>query len=234
MANQFPFPISLAVWGHILGGALALVCFTIPLFSRKGGKLHSRAGWVYAGAMIVVAFSAFLITPWRYFIDSNGTDKSRDFAFFLFFIALFSLTSLQQGIFVFRFKKRIGKVISFGSLGLPILLVVVSALTLTKGVVSQNWLFIIFAVLAGRTALKQIKYWRNPPAHSKNWWFFHLENMFTCCIATVTAFAVTAIPRIFPSAQFDSVWVWLAPSFILVPWMVWFMKKYEFQFGLRK
>ncbi|MBC7456767.1 MAG: DUF2306 domain-containing protein [Bdellovibrionaceae bacterium] len=232
MANNFPFPLSLAIWAHILAGSLALFCFTIPLFTRKGGKIHARSGWVYAGAMVVVALSAFLITPWRYFVDPEGTDRTRAFAFFLFFIALFSLTSLQQGIFVFRFKKRVGAVVSIGSIGFPVLLILVSALTLIKGLASQNGLFVLFALLAGRTAIKQINYWRNPPLQSKDWWFFHLENMFTCCIATVTAFAVTALPRIFPQAHFDSIWVWLAPTFILVPWMIWFTRKYELQFGL--
>jgi len=234
MANYFPFPISLAIWGHILGGALALLCLTIPLFTRKGGKIHTRSGWVYAGAMIVVAISAFFITPWRYFVDPDGTDKSRAFAFFLFFIALFSFTALQQGLIVFRFKKRVGAVLSLGCMGFPALLILVSVFTLIKGLASQSWLFVVFALLAGRTAMKQVNYWRNPPLHSKDWWFFHLENMFTCCIATATAFVVTALPRIFPQTHFDSIWVWLAPTVILVPWMAWFTRKYELQFGLRK
>lgn len=234
MFNQFPFPLSLAMWGHVLGGALALACFTIPLFSRKGGRLHARSGWIYAGAMILVAMSAFIITPWRYFIDPSGTDSSRAFSFFLFFIALFSLTSLQQGIVVFRYKNRPGKVLSIGSLGMPLVLAVFSILMLVMGLTSRNWLFVIFSSLAGRTAMKQIKYWQNPPTHSKDWWFFHLENMFICCIATVTAFAVTAIPRLFPSTNLSSVWIWLAPTIIMVPWMTWFTRKYETQFGLRK
>ncbi|NDG85668.1 MAG: hypothetical protein EBX52_11625 [Proteobacteria bacterium] len=233
MSHSLPFPLSFALWGHIAGGSLALLCFTIPLFTRKGGKLHNRSGWVYSSGMIAVAFSAFLITPWRYFVDPNGTDQSRSFAYFLFFIALFSLTSLQQGIFVFRHKRPTGAVISPGSLGLPVALAGMCALTLVKGVATGKWLFISFALLAGRTVMKQIRYWRNPPVHSKDWWFFHLENMFVCCIATVTAFMVTAVPRIFPAAHYDSIGVWLSPTFVLLPWMFWFIKKYERQFGLR-
>jgi hypothetical protein len=234
MINQFPFPLSLAIWGHILGGTLALICFTIPLFSRKGGKLHSRSGWFYAGAMILVVMSTFIITPWRYFFDSSVTDNSRSFAFFLFFIALFSLACLQQGIIVFRFKNRLSKVSSIGSIGLPLILSVFSILMLAMGLTSRNWLFVIFSLLAGRTAIKQIKYWLNPPAHSKDWWFFHLENMFICCIATVTAFTVTAVPRLFPSMNLESIWIWLPPTIVMVPWMIWFTRKYEIQFRLRK
>jgi hypothetical protein len=234
MSSTFPFPLSIAIWSHVLGGTLALICFSIPLVSHKGGKLHSRSGWIYTVAMSVVALSAFAITPWRMFGDPSRTENSREFAYFLFFIALFSVTSLQQGIFVFRFQKRTGAVHSLGALVLPTCLLLMSVVTLFRGAVLQNWLFLVFGVLAGSRALKQVRYWKEPPVHSKDWWFFHLENMFTCCIATVTAFVVTAVPRLMPSASTNSLWMWLAPNLALVPWMVWFIRKYELKFGLRK
>lgn len=234
MTSDFPFPISLAVWAHVIGGTAALATFVIPILSRKGGKLHVRTGWVYAIGMLMVVVSAFIITPWRYFIDPERTQESQGFAFFLFFIALFALTALQQGIYIFRHKKRDGRVVSIGSLGLPVLLLFIAFLILVKGFGSQNWLFVIFALIAGRTAVMKIKYWLSQPAHPREWWFFHLESMFTCCIATITAFTVTAVPRLIPGIPIDSVWVWLTPTFVLVPWMLWFRFRYERQFGLKK
>lgn len=233
MTNSFPFPLSLAVWGHVIGGSLALLTFLIPLLSKKGGKVHAYSGWAYSAGMIIVAISAFLITPWRFFFDENGTNDTRNFAIFLFFIAVFSLASLQQGLYVFRFKKRIAKTMTFGSLGLPAILMFISLLILVKGSISQNWLFVIFGILAGATAAKHLRFWLTQQSHPKDWWFFHLENMFTCCIATVTAFMVTAVPRLYPSIRFDSIWVWLAPTFVLVPWMIWFKIKYQKQFGMK-
>src|SRR3954471_15125068 len=49
---------------HIACGTLALGILLLPLVSKKGGKLHVRAGWIYSLAMSAVACSAFLITPW--------------------------------------------------------------------------------------------------------------------------------------------------------------------------
>lgn len=231
MFNQFPFPLSLVFGLHILAGVLALAFFTLPLFSKKGGKVHVRTGWTYAVAMLVVSLSTFLIAPWRYSFDPRATDASRASAFFLFFIAVFSLTALQQGLFVFNYKKRVGKISSWASLGLPIVLINFSALTMAYGLATKNWLFVAFAAIAGRTAFKQVKYWNSSPVHKQHWWFFHLENMFTCCIATVTAFMVTAVPRLYPGM--NSIWVWLAPTFIMVPWMTWFSRRYERKFAGR-
>ena len=50
------------------------------------------------------------------------------------------------------------------------------------------------------------------------------------CIATVTAFLVTAAPRLFPDAGLNSMWVWLLPTIVIVPWQIYFIRKYEKQF----
>ncbi len=144
------------------------------------------------------------------------------------------MAALQQGVVVLRYKQRKRPILVLPSLVLPVLLFIASILIFLFGVSTQGWLFVIFAVIAGRTSIRQFMFWRKSSSHSRDWWFFHIENMFTCCIATITAFAVTAVPRLFPSLDLDSIWVWLAPTFIMVPWMLWFIRKYEKQFGLKK
>ncbi|WP_319005470.1 DUF2306 domain-containing protein [Metabacillus litoralis] len=44
---------------HIIGGFVALFVFWVPIITKKGGKLHTRFGWLYIYGMIVVAISAF-------------------------------------------------------------------------------------------------------------------------------------------------------------------------------
>jgi len=228
---HLPNLLSWTVWGHVLGGSVALATFLIPLASKKGGVFHVKSGWIYLIAMIVVTLSAFLVTPWRYFFDPSRTESTQGFAAFLFFIAFFSLTSLQQGIIVFKHKIR-STVSTFSTLGLPIGLMIIAALMLLYGLSLQKWLFVIFGILAFRTGREQFQFWKNPQKHKMDWWFFHLENMFTCCIATITAFAVTAIPRLFPNSALDSIWIWLLPTLVMVPWQIYFIRKYEKQFGL--
>jgi len=163
--NSYPFPISLAVLAHIIGGTIALALFTVPLLSKKGGRTHVKSGWIYVVGMMIVSLSALTITPWRFFFDPSRTDASRSFAFFLFFIAIFSLTSLQQGIVVFKYKKRASCVKETRTLLLPALLFLISAFTAVYGVATRKWLFLAFGLLASRTAYRQILYWRNSPKH---------------------------------------------------------------------
>lgn len=230
MNIELPFPLSWFLAAHILGGAIALATFALPLFSAKGGKTHVRTGWVYSAAMFTVAVTTFVITPWRYFFDSNGTEKTKLFSVFLFFIAVLSLATLQQGLYVLKQKKREKPNKTLKARGLPVALLVVAVAIVVMGAILQKILFVIFGVIGIRTAQKQITFWTQGTSSPYSWWFYHLENMFTCCIGTVTAFVVTAVPRIYP--QFDSVYVWIAPTVIMTPWMIWFIRKYQRKFSL--
>ena len=46
-------------WIHIVAGTIAVIVFWIPAAASKGGRLHIRAGWVYAACMAMVVFTAF-------------------------------------------------------------------------------------------------------------------------------------------------------------------------------
>lgn len=48
-------PIRWLFLGHALAGAVALVVLLIPLFSKKGSRLHVLSGWGYVGAMIFIS-----------------------------------------------------------------------------------------------------------------------------------------------------------------------------------
>ncbi len=46
---------------HITGGTIALLSGPVPMLSRKGSRLHRRAGDLYAVAMTATAASALLL-----------------------------------------------------------------------------------------------------------------------------------------------------------------------------
>jgi hypothetical protein len=79
-----------------------------------------------------------------------------------------------------------------------------------------NALLTYFPILAIVTGIKELQYWLNPTNHKMHWWFGHMNSMFTACIATVTAFVVTAVPRLL-GADGQNIFLWLAPAAILVP-----------------
>jgi uncharacterized membrane protein len=179
---------------HIICGAVALCVFMIPLLSKKGGKLHIKMGWLYTYAMVFVGLSAFIITPWRAFFDEARTTSSVGSSAFLFFISAFTLSALWSGLRVLKFKKRESANTELAQVAPPIGLIVLGIATQILGYFLQYPLLIIFPFLSHFVAKDQLKYWLSSPKEKMHWWYFHMNGMFTACIATVTAFLVTAIP----------------------------------------
>jgi len=118
---------------HALCGVVALGVLLIPLFSKKGGRLHIRAGWVYIYAMIIVCFSAFIITPWRVLFDEQRTIRTQGFSVFLFFIAVFTLSALYFGVISLRFKQRDKPSKALGHIAPPIMLIAFGIITQVIG-----------------------------------------------------------------------------------------------------
>jgi len=234
LSSPVTFPLKFAIYAHVIGGTVALLTFLIPLLSKKGGKAHVRFGWVYIVGMLSVVMGAFIITPWRIFLDPSGTKESREFALFLMFLALFALNSIQQGMIVLKYKIRNDVFVAPKMVLIPILLFVFSILMWATGALVAKDLFSIFAVIGIVTSIKHFRFWMNPQKHPKDWFIYHLKNMMAACIATVTAFLVTAMPRLMPAFKFDSIWIWILPTIVMVPWMYWFVYKYEKKFGINQ
>ena len=50
---------------HIAGGLCALPAGTVAIASRKGGRLHARAGTLFFGSMLVLGLTAAILEPFR-------------------------------------------------------------------------------------------------------------------------------------------------------------------------
>src|SRR6185436_8830932 len=99
------------------------------------------------------------------------------------------------------------------------------------GIKLGNTLLIIFPILALLTAKNQLSYWLTTPKSKRHWWYAHLSGMCTACIATVTAFLVTALPRIWPNSYTESPVLWIAPGILGGFLMKRAIAKYQKQFG---
>lgn len=216
---------------HALGGAIALAILLVPLLARKGGKLHTRAGLIYSYAMIFVGISALIITPWRVFLDPARTSSSAAFAAFLFFIAVFTLCALWYGIVVLKFKSRKGPSRALAHVAPPITLIVLAIATQLIGITIGNGLLIAFPFLGLVTARGQLRYWLGTPQTKMHWWYEHMSGMFTACIATITAFLVTAVPRLWPDPIAQSPILWIAPGLVLGTLLNRWTASYRVKFG---
>ena len=200
---------------HALAGAFALAVFLIPLLSKKGSRLHVRTGWAYTVAMVIVGVSSFILTPWRVFFDPERNANSITFSIFLGFIAIFTLTSLSYGLTTLKAKARKAPSRLLLHVGPPMATLAAGIATQIIGWKYGNVLLLAFPLLAHATAIKQLKYWNSPPQEKMHWWYAHMDGMFIACIATITAFLVTAVPRIWPGPFARSPILWIAPGVIL-------------------
>jgi uncharacterized membrane protein len=227
-------PIRWLFLAHALVGSVALLFFLVPLLSRKGSSLHVRSGWIYTFAMVAVAVSAFVITPWRALLDPARTAGSERFAVFLFFIGVFTLSELWFGLSALGRKKRLGPTRDFILIGPPVFLIALGLLVQILGLLNGFLLLILFPILTHFSGWDQLTYWLKAPATKMHWWYAHMRGMISACAATVTAFLVTAVPRIWPIPITRSPVLWIAPGLVFGLILRRWTQEYETEFGDRK
>lgn len=210
---------------HIAAGSLALASMWVPMFARKGGVLHRRAGWVFVAAMAIVAISAVILAGGRLFLDSRPEAKSA--GVFLLYIALLTSTAVSSGVRVLRAKKRTAPHRNPWDLGLPALLVVGSAGIAAFAISTGQVLFGAFSLIGVASGVSNLRYWLKPPTSRMHWWFAHMNGMLGGCVAAITAFAVVnagnlGVPQLV---------AWLAPSVIgsigTAAWTRYYQRRFD-------
>jgi uncharacterized membrane protein len=224
-------PIRWLFLAHALCGAVALLIFLIPLFSKKGGKLHVWTGWIYISAMTFVSLSTFVLSPWRIFFDPERSPASIAFSIFLFYIAIFTLTAIWFGLSVLKEKKRIVKSRRLLHIGPPLFMLVFGFAVQGIGLKYNNTLLMAFPFIGHVVARSQLKYWLQKPEGKMHWWYAHMRGMFTSCIATITAFLVTALPRLIPQPWTHSAVLWMTPGLVLGVVLARWISNYRIKFG---
>lgn len=213
-------------WLHIIAGFLALFTFWVPIVTKKGRKAHRRAGWVYVYAMIVVSVSAFYMGVYRVFFDPDKSPESAAFAWFLIFIAVLSAASAWYGIRVLRFKRRTEQHHMIVDYVFPVLLLVSGIGISVYGFVIDFALLKYFPILGVFLGSTHLIYWLNRPKLNMHWVMEHLAGMLSCCISTITAFAVFGAPRLL-NIDSVSIIVWLLPTMLIVPLLIAFSNYYK-------
>jgi uncharacterized membrane protein len=216
---------------HIAGGSAALLSMMIPIVTRKGGRAHRRAGWIFVAGMALVSVTALILSAWRFFFDEQP--GVRTFALFLFYIAILTAAGVSTGIRVLRVRHRSSGPNgqprpSAWDLGLSALLFATSIGMAAYGVVAQLPLLAAFSLVGIVSSSSQLAYWLRTPKHRMHWWFEHMGSMLGSSIAATTAFLVVNADR-FGAAQ-DSLVVWLAPTIVGTPliagWTAYYRRKF--------
>lgn len=195
---------------HIAAGAVALLVFWVPLVTKKGGRTHRRAGWVYVAAAATLATTGFLLCiP----LVSGGSPLRWRAGIFLAYVSVVAGASALFGVRALRTKGRAG--VSRGAIDLapPLLLVVGGVALAAFGIWQSRVLFVLFAALGVVIGVRYLLFWLTPPAHDREWFLAHMNGMGTSCITTVTAFVVVNARR-FGMRPFDLA-LWAGPIAVL-------------------
>lgn len=193
---------------HIVSGALALLSFLVPAVVRKGSPLHRRVGWVYAGAMGVVAATGATLCV-LHLLRGDPVAPS----VFLLYVAWMSVTSLWAGLRALRSKARRAPGGSALDLAVPAVLAAaglgIGAWGLTTGAVVHA----VFGAIGAWIGISHVRYWRTAPTDGRHWYDAHAANLIGAGIATFTAFAVVNAAHLGLPGTF----AWLLPTVVGVP-----------------
>jgi uncharacterized membrane protein len=219
--------LSLVLYLHIAAGFTALVTGLIPMFSKKGGKVHILWGKVYFWAMFVVALTALL----RFKMKLN--------LIFLAGIAIFSFYNTFTGVRLTQRKDVIKpSFLDYFANTLAILSAFVMLYFAYYAFKIENTfysvLFSIFGIFVFVLSFEDLRIFRgkkmidntDKPVPVRYWFQNHISRMGGSYIATVTAFLVVNNPPFIPGLV-----AWLAPGaiggFIISRVRASYHKKYE-------
>lgn len=196
---------------HIATGVTALLVGLIPMFSKKGSRLHNRAGLIYVYCMITVALTALLLCVLQSF---------KMMRLFLAGIAVFSFYLSMTGWRATKQKKAGPTIFDKGLTFLTLLVSLAMIgfggyLLVLNGPLFLPVVFSFFGLLTLTFAGRDIQF-MNRPTEKMHWFFQHFTRMGGSYIATFTAALVTNLARILPAnaPEWADTLGWIAPSII--------------------
>lgn len=224
------------LYTHIGIGFLGLFAFWVPVFARKGSKLHMRAGTVFVWSGYVVAVTALVSSAWAllapvHFLSTRGISEAAaareaeriEFLFaILFFLALGVLVGLRMGVRLVRTKQHPeqfstpalkGLYLSYGVTGAALFGYGVWHLV-TEGVSGGYVLCAVLGAIGAIETRGAMRFFANPRPTPMAWWYMHMESMIGCGVGFHTAFLIFGLGRLISS---DALPEWFLLVAIFLP-----------------
>lgn len=223
---------------HIIGGFIGLALFWIPIFSKKGSKVHRQMGKYWTWLARVVVGSAFLGLC-LYIPDLVAKNvPAKNFAFLLFlgYLSIVAYIAVIYGVAVLNSKSDPTQMDTPFWNGVVIVSVSSSLFIIAFAfIVQPDTMPLLLAlspigIMYGLQIRKYIKGKHNSP---KAWLYEHLDSMLGAGIAFHTAFAVFGMMRMFDIGLegYVAVIPWILPAAIGIPaqhiWKRHYQKKFK-------
>ena len=206
---------------HIAAGFVGLAAFWVPVFARKGGRTHVRAGRVYVWSAYVVTLSAVVLAAGRvgfHLGEGIGVADRPDmygFPLFLGYLGVTTFAAVRQAMRAVGTRRApetlrtpFHEVLAWASIAGSVA-VIAFALGLRSSV---SPILLGLSPIGFLTGSRMLRLMRNPGLEHMGWSYSHMASMLTGGIAFHTAFAVVGAPRLF---EYD-----IAGPFALLPWLL--------------
>lgn len=236
---------------HISLGFLGLVAFWAPVFTKKGGKAHVRAGKIFTASAYVVALTALGSCCWALAHPSSFTGRAVTwseipadqvmFVAILGLLAIFLLQSIETGLRVLRTRRqpeqyaslRLRSVNGLQALaGTAVLLF--GTYHLIRGHGPMFWIPVGLGLLGLQDFRENRRFLADPRPTPMAWWYKHMECMLGAGIAFHTAFLVFGARSLFGGSLIEGSWSflpWVLPTAVGLPAVHFWTRFYKKKFG---
>ncbi len=223
---------------HVLGGTVGLISMFVPLCSKKGSRLHRRAGTIFVVAMLaatlsgVVMAASWILAP-EAFATGESFAERRTAGVFLATLGMLGTGGIQQMVRAVARKRQIAPNPSRLDLAWPAASIAVGLGAALVGLARANWLIVVFATLTIATSIGSLRFSLRPLPTPKSWWYQHMQGAMGSMLTAITAFVV------FGGSRWVLAWIpaglswlpWIAPSALLVPGFAVWTRIYRRRFG---
>jgi uncharacterized membrane protein len=210
---------------HISAGLGSIILFWIPIFTKKGSKVHRKIGKTYIFLMWVVIFSSIVLIGHKLF------EGELNAAIFLGFLVFLAARPIWYGIAILKPKQYTPQQLKYYHIVLKLILFFYGVFMLVYATYSQDhsvkllmFAFGTLGVLAGWDAWQDF---RKPSASSKIQG--HFEGMLFSGVAAYTAF-LTFGGYGFIEKYMVGYWLlipWLSPSIIGMVLIFFYKKRFS-------
>lgn len=232
------------IFAHVATGFVGLAAFWVPVFARKGGRTHVRAGRVYVYCAYVVTLSAVTVAAGRivsYQVEGIRLADQPDLygiSLFLGYLGLVTFATVRQGIRALATRRApetlrtpFHESLGWASVASSVALIVF-ALAVPSYVTPILLGLSPIGLFTGRNMLRLM---RNPGAERMGWFYSHLGSMIGGGIAFHTAFAVFGVQRLwaYELAGPFAVVPWILPTVVGLPAIAIWTRRYRRKFNRR-
>ena len=227
---------------HIVAGFVGLAAFWIPVFARKGGRAHGRAGRIYACCAYIVTVSAVIvvvgrISSYRYMgISVADQPESYGFAILLGYLGVVTFVMVRQGMRVLATRRAPEKLRTPTHAALAWASMSSSVMVFGFGLAVWSD---VSPILLGMspiglfTGRRMLRLMRDPGGQRMGWVYSHLASMLRGGIAFHTAFLVLGAQRLwaYEIEGLLAIVPWILPTVVGVPAIVLWSRYYRRKFN---